>query len=56
MPLEERVSVPEKNYKRLIDRDLLLSCLERAGVDGWEGYDYALELYYGQESEIREDE
>ena len=33
----------EMNYLR--DRDRLLSALEAAGVDNWEGYDHAVEIY-----------
>ena len=30
--------------KRLQERDKFLSALEAAGVDNWDGYDYAREL------------
>ena len=33
----------EMNYLR--DRDRLLTALKQAGVDNWEGMDYAMEIY-----------
>lgn len=43
--MEEQVTISKKEYEELLDRDFWLSCLERAGVDNWEGYDYAAEYY-----------
>ena len=34
-----------KEYFDLIERLKILDCLEAAGVDNWEGYDYAQEMY-----------
>lgn len=31
-------------YKKLVNRDDWLSCLEAAGVDNWSGYDDAREM------------
>lgn len=33
-----------KELEDLKERDQWLSCLEAAGVDNWEGYDYAKDL------------
>lgn len=34
-----------ENYVYLSDRDLELTCLEEAGVDNWQGYSDAMEMY-----------
>lgn len=36
----------QKEYKRILERSKILDCLEAAGVDNWEGYDFAMEEYY----------
>lgn len=40
----EMVSVPKREYERLLERDEWLSCLEAAGVDNWSGFDDAREI------------
>lgn len=40
--------VDEKEYARLVERDIFLNCLEGAGVDNWSGYDYAIDLKKGE--------
>lgn len=42
---EDIIAIPLKVYNMLVLRDFKLSCLENAGVDNWEGYDYAMEEY-----------
>lgn len=37
-PNDETVKIPAKEYRFLLSRDLLLSKLEAAGVDNWDGY------------------
>lgn len=37
------------------DRIMFLDALEEAGVEGWEGYDEALEIYYEKIGVIPED-
>lgn len=39
------IEITDKEFSRLSDRDLKLTCLEKAGVDNWEGYDWAIEEY-----------
>ena len=50
----ERELVDAKYTPQELDEDdaLLLSALQHAGVDNWDGYDYAMELYeeYKKES------
>lgn len=41
---KETVTITQKEYKRLKKKALWLSCLENAGVDNWDGYDYAQEI------------
>lgn len=39
------ITLSEKEYADLLEARLFLNALRSAGVDNWEGYDYALELY-----------
>ncbi len=39
----EMVTILQVEHKRLLDRDAFLSCLEAAGVDNWDGIEYAKE-------------
>lgn len=41
---DDFVTITKKEYKELLKRDEWLYYLDRAGVDNWGGYDYALEL------------
>jgi hypothetical protein len=41
---EETVTISKKEYESLKEDARWLQCLENAGVDNWEGYDYAREL------------
>ena len=41
---KETITITKKEYKKLKANSRWLSCLEAAGVDNWEGYDYAREL------------
>ena len=40
----ETVTIPKTEYEKLIEDQYWLGCLERAGVDNWEGYDIANEI------------
>ena len=42
--MEETVTISKKEYESLLEDQKLLICLQNAGVDNWEGYDYALEM------------
>lgn len=48
---EEMVTITQKEYDRLKEREDWLYALEAAGVDNWEGYDYAWEILEGEEVE-----
>jgi len=39
----ENVTITKKEYEDLVDSQTKLRALENAGVDNWEGYDYAME-------------
>ena len=41
---EKMVTIPAAEYKSLLEDAAWLRALENAGVDNWEGYDYAREL------------
>ena len=43
------VTISQTQYLELLDDQKLLDCLRRAGVDNWDGYDYALDFYHGEE-------
>jgi len=38
-------TLTHQEYQEVRDRLHWLSCLESAGVDGWSGIDYAIEMY-----------
>ena len=37
-------TISQEEYEKLLKRDEMLSALEGAGVDNWEGYDYAIDM------------
>lgn len=39
------VEIPLSEYRDLLKCEAWLSCLEGVGVDNWEGYDYACEMW-----------
>lgn len=41
---ENTITISKKEYDQLIERSETLAALEAAGVDNWEGYDYAMEF------------
>ncbi|SHO54374.1 YqaJ viral recombinase family protein [Vibrio quintilis] len=41
---EETVTIPKAEYDHLIERDALLTALEAAGVDNWDGWNNAIEM------------
>lgn len=42
--MDEMITITKKEYVGLIEDSRKLAALEGAGVDNWEGYDYAMEL------------
>ena len=45
MRKKDIVTITREEYIELLDCKERLECLEAAGVDNWEGYDYAMEMY-----------
>lgn len=45
----EMIEISKDEYKQLIKDQQFLEALKGAGVDNWEGYDYALELLDDEE-------
>ena len=41
---EETVTIPKEIYDEMVEACNWLMCLENAGVDNWQGIDYAHEL------------
>lgn len=39
------VTISLEEYEDLLDESALLTCLRNAGVDNWDGWDYAMEAY-----------
>ncbi len=39
------VVIPKEEYEGLLDSQKWLTALENAGVDNWDGIDFARELY-----------
>lgn len=42
---QETITIPKAEYDELLANQRWVDCLEGAGVDNWEGYDEAVELY-----------
>lgn len=39
------VEITQEEYDSLLESARMLEALNAAGVDNWEGYDYALEIF-----------
>ena len=39
------VKITQERYDELVENERWVECLETAGVDNWEGYDYACDLF-----------
>ena len=42
---EEMITIPRKEYDELLKRDLFLTCLDGCGVDNWDGYGDAYQMF-----------
>ena len=51
---DETITITRKEYDELQDDALLLNRLRYAGVDNWQGWDYAIEAY--QEAQEKKNE
>ena len=41
----EKVTITKEEYEKLKDDSLFLQALQGAGVDNWDGYEYAQDSY-----------
>ena len=48
---EETVTITRAKYNDLLDDARWRACVEGAGVDNWDGFDWAMEEYYGDNDE-----
>ena len=46
------VTISADQYEQLLEDSARLSALRAAGVDNWEGYDYAMEILREWEEEV----
>ncbi len=47
--LSKKIVCLQNTVNELDERERWLICLEAAGVDNWEGYDFAADMYNGKE-------
>jgi len=52
---EKTVTIPEKEYHKLLDDQLFLEALRAAGVDNWDGWDFAIEILQEWSGEEKDD-
>lgn len=45
----EMVTITKEEYDELIEQVEFLECLRGAGVDNWDGYEYAQEMMWPDE-------
>lgn len=45
------IEVDKERYEELLEKEMWLEALETAGVDNWDGFDYAQEIYSGLNAE-----
>jgi hypothetical protein len=51
MSNEVMVTITQEEYNELLEDSWFLECLECAGVDNWDGYSYATEMFNSDEGE-----
>jgi hypothetical protein len=47
----ETVEIDKREYEQLLEDSHFLSCLRNAGVDNWDGFDYAVEAFEEENAE-----
>ena len=52
---KETITISKQVYDELLEDSHFLQCLQDAGVDNWDGYDFAREAY-NSESQLEDDE
>ena len=53
---DQTVTISFTEYLILKEDSLMLQCLNEAGVDNWEGYSDACQLFSGYSEDVDEDE
>lgn len=48
---EKMITITKDKYKDLMEDSWFLRCLVSAGVDNWEGYELAINMYQEMEDE-----
>jgi len=51
MPTVETIQVSKREYEQLLKDQLWLQCLEEAGVDNWQGFDEARNIWREYENQ-----
>ena len=49
--MEDTITISMEEYERLVDAESTLEALICAGVDNWEGYDYAMSMLDEEEED-----
>ena len=49
--MSKTVTIPEEEYNDLLDDAEFLNALRMAGVDNWDGYDEAINIYQSARGE-----
>jgi len=39
------ITITKERYEEFLSQERLLRCLEQMGVDNWEGYDIAIDIF-----------
>lgn len=53
--MEEMIEITLKEYNSLVEDSIMLEALQCAGVDNWQGYDFAMETFREMNEEEDED-
>lgn len=48
MITEEQITITKKEYDKLIEDSDFLNALKAAGVDNWDGFDFAIDIFNGE--------
>lgn len=48
---DKTITITVEEYQKLLDRDLMLACLENCGVDNWEGAEDAADAFHEMKEE-----
>ena len=54
-PIVETITIPKSEYEGLLFDSLFLGYLEVYGVYNWQGYEYAVEDFYNDYPEYKEE-